>query len=328
MQEVLGGSYSQTKGQQNKEAHHLLAWSSYKDVDSFGVSYSSGPCISMTRLDHQWTASWDSNKDAAEYIARQEYFLKQGDIRSAWMMEVKDLTSRFGTVYNEHIAKAEAQLLKLEQERKIDLENRFKVELLERRRVQSELEKARLEKDRQLEKQKQEELKMAFEKAQQDKLERVKSLEDAELKAAEAADKMKELALQAQHRRKEAAVLMRKAEQVKIDQMREKLREEALDKLRFAQERLERAKEVSVTVKAELTRIKELEAQSKMEETAQRAEAERQAAKVADRQRLEAERLKREAETIMRAQQALIARDLEVYQRSLSNDLRLGGPSL
>lgn len=138
MTEVLGGSYQEVKngypkGSHNYHAHHLYAKSSYKGV--LGLNRDQGPSIRMTAEDHMELASSISKKHRND----QRDLLKQGKYREAWDMDVKDIRNKFPNKYDQHINQAEKHLLKLHEQGKIKLDDKFKKELEQR---QPKVEKA------------------------------------------------------------------------------------------------------------------------------------------------------------------------------------------
>lgn len=132
MREVLGGSYDEVKQTyiqpHNYEAHHIYAHNLYKNV--LKISRGQGSSIKMFREDHRKTASCGRSKQAKDYRTKQSNLLKQGKYKEAWQMDVKDIRSKFGNKYDQHLLQAEKQLLKLDRENKIKLEPEFKKEVL------------------------------------------------------------------------------------------------------------------------------------------------------------------------------------------------------
>jgi hypothetical protein len=142
MTEVLGGSYQKVKngypkGNHNYHTHHLYAKSSYKGV--LGLNENQGPSIRMTDEDHKQTASYDSREGAKKHRNDQRDLLKQGKYREAWDLDVKDIRDKFPNKYDQHINQAEKHLLKLHEQGKIKLDDKFKKELEQR---QPKVEKA------------------------------------------------------------------------------------------------------------------------------------------------------------------------------------------
>lgn len=137
---MLGGSYNQVtrryQSPHNFEAHHPLAWAAYRDV--LDVSHGRGPAIRMTEKDHEQTAGYDSLPGSEAYRARQSSYLEQGRIGDAWMMDVRDIrvTCKLGDKYDHHLARAEMQLLRLDREKKLQLDENFKREIQERKEIQ------------------------------------------------------------------------------------------------------------------------------------------------------------------------------------------------
>jgi hypothetical protein len=142
MVEVLGGSYREVKGsypsEHTYEAHHVFAYSAYKGACD--LNKNQGPSIRMESTDHEETASWDHRDGATEYRTEQRSLIEQGKFGDAWMKDVNDIRSKFGTKYDEHLVQAESHLLKLDAERKIQLEQAFKAEIEKRQDLQKEIE--------------------------------------------------------------------------------------------------------------------------------------------------------------------------------------------
>ncbi len=111
----LGGSYSSIKDAMGGERHHCFAANAYEKttVNKYDstrkvigtVTYYSGPCILMTKADHQKTASWGSSTAAAAYRAKQLELVKAGKYLAAMQMDVDDIRAKFGTKYNTAISR-------------------------------------------------------------------------------------------------------------------------------------------------------------------------------------------------------------------------------
>jgi hypothetical protein len=152
MYEVLGGSYDEIRRSyaalgsgHGYEAHHVYGWASYSEV--LGITRGEGPSIRMIGPDHKETASYIKTTASIEYRKHQSSFLSGGDYQSAWMMDVSDIRGKFGNKYDQHLAQAERQLLSLDREGKLQLEQKFKLELAERQKVREGLEAAQRAKD-------------------------------------------------------------------------------------------------------------------------------------------------------------------------------------
>lgn len=142
MHDLLGGSYKEItntyanlESENSYEAHHIFAWDSYKST--LRVDKNDGPAIRMdSKADHQKTESWGSGTTAKQYREKQRTLLEQGKLSEAWKLEVKSIKETFSSKYDEHLIKAEAQLLKLYSQNKIEIDEKFKHELETRQKIQ------------------------------------------------------------------------------------------------------------------------------------------------------------------------------------------------
>ena len=57
----------------------------------------------MTPQDHRMTASYGNSTASAQYRAEQAKLIAQGNYRAAIQMDIDDITSKFGTKYNDAI---------------------------------------------------------------------------------------------------------------------------------------------------------------------------------------------------------------------------------
>ena len=97
----LGGAYGDVKGVPGNEAHHMPA-------DSVSpISTEKGPAITMSKEDHQLTASWGNSKEAQAYRADQQALIAKGDFKGAQGMDIKDVRGKFGDTYDKHIQQLE-----------------------------------------------------------------------------------------------------------------------------------------------------------------------------------------------------------------------------
>jgi len=159
MSEVLGGSHYEVKesnktlnekhrkthGTHKYESHHVIPYDSYKGTSKFNVSKDKGPTIRMDNKDHQRTESWGKSDEAKQYRAEQRQLIEQGKHREVWNNGVQDIRNacqkngKPENTYDQHIKQSEKQMLKLHQEGKIKLDDKFKKELEQR---QPKVEKA------------------------------------------------------------------------------------------------------------------------------------------------------------------------------------------
>lgn len=157
MSYLQGGSYEDVKGQ-GRHGHHVYPFASYDGL--LELTKGEGPAISMEVADHRKLSTTAGGEGSPQYAAREERrsLLEQGNFREAWMLDVKDIQTKFEDKYNVHLAYAERHLLELNKEKKIQLEDKFKEELSERQKLLEAIEKnqkeqATFEKQEVLEKQ-------------------------------------------------------------------------------------------------------------------------------------------------------------------------------
>ncbi len=102
---VLGGTYSDVrKANIGGEVHHMPA------ASINGMPYNKGPAIWMEAIDHRKTASWGYSRAAINYRARQSEFIRNGKLREAIQMDIRDIARLFRTKYNEGIKQMLEQL--------------------------------------------------------------------------------------------------------------------------------------------------------------------------------------------------------------------------
>jgi hypothetical protein len=105
---LQGGSYRQVvdanKGR-GGQTHHIPAWGAYDK--SKLLSHNDGPSVWMTPEDHRKTASWGRSKEAEAYRNQQKELIDQGRFEDALQMDVDDLRSKFGNVYDPAIQQAQ-----------------------------------------------------------------------------------------------------------------------------------------------------------------------------------------------------------------------------
>ncbi|WP_238476074.1 hypothetical protein [Clostridium manihotivorum] len=91
-----GGSYGSVP-KNGGENHHMPA----KSVSN--LSKNKGPALNMEKADHRMTASWGNSKEAQLYRAQQKSLIDKGKFMEAQQMDIDDVTSKFGSKYNEGI---------------------------------------------------------------------------------------------------------------------------------------------------------------------------------------------------------------------------------
>jgi hypothetical protein len=97
-----GGAHRDVKGLPGYQSHHMPA-------DSISpIPRESGPAIAMKSDHHLRTASWGRDAASIAYRQRQADLISQGDFRGAQQMDIDDVRSKFGSIYDDAIA----QLLK------------------------------------------------------------------------------------------------------------------------------------------------------------------------------------------------------------------------
>ena len=101
---ALGGKYEDLANSNNTERHEMPARSSYKEGKGL-IEYERKdlPTIKMDAADHRQTASWGNSREAVAYRNRQANLISQGNVHDAIQMDIDDITSKFGTKYNDHI---------------------------------------------------------------------------------------------------------------------------------------------------------------------------------------------------------------------------------
>jgi hypothetical protein len=61
----------------------------------------------MDTPEHHQTASWGRSKAAQAYRTKQQELIGQGRFREAQQMDIDDVRSKFGPIYDEHIRQME-----------------------------------------------------------------------------------------------------------------------------------------------------------------------------------------------------------------------------
>ena len=99
---IYGGSYKDCKKLStglsgHEEVHHIPAAS----ISS--ISYNDSPAITMSKADHQNTASYDSKAGARAYRQKQNDLIQQGRFQEALQMDIEDIRFKFGNKYDQGI---------------------------------------------------------------------------------------------------------------------------------------------------------------------------------------------------------------------------------
>ena len=102
----LGGKFSEmtNPGDCTKHKHETPSYSAYNEA--MGIKDPQRgelPAIKMDASDHRRTASFGSSQEAISYRQRQIELISKGDMHGAIQMDIDDLTSKFGTKYNDGI---------------------------------------------------------------------------------------------------------------------------------------------------------------------------------------------------------------------------------
>lgn len=159
MTEILGGSHDEVResnkklnkehkklnkehkkshGNHKYESHHVWPYGSYKDVSQFKLSCGQGPAIRMEKEDHRLTKSHGNNPGFEKFQKQQRELLEKGNYREAWNNCIQDIRNackkneKPENTYDQHIQQAEKHLLKLHEQGKIKLDDKFKKELEQR----------------------------------------------------------------------------------------------------------------------------------------------------------------------------------------------------
>jgi hypothetical protein len=166
MVDIFGGSYGQCKGK-GGEGHHVYYWAAYKEV--LGITRDDGPAIHMEKQDHRKLLSSGGGPGSSNEAQRleQRSLLEQGKYKEAWnfaIQEIRNTPNIEKGKYDLAIAQAEGQLLKLDTEKKIQLDSNFKLELQSRQQLRSTIEQHLQQGKTQAAAQKQAELQAAYDK--------------------------------------------------------------------------------------------------------------------------------------------------------------------
>ena len=103
---TLGGRYSRVvnAGDGSTDKHEMPSFSAYNNAK--GITNGKRdilPAIKMDKADHRMTASYGNTSDAIKYRATQTQYIENGNMRAAIQMDIKDITSKFGTKYYDEI---------------------------------------------------------------------------------------------------------------------------------------------------------------------------------------------------------------------------------
>lgn len=101
---ALGGRYGDltNPGDGTMNKHEMPSREAYAKVT--GVEKRGElPSIKMDATDHRLTASCGGSEAAEHYREVQAQLIAEGNMRAAIQMDINDLTSKFGTKYNDHI---------------------------------------------------------------------------------------------------------------------------------------------------------------------------------------------------------------------------------
>jgi len=115
---IFGGSYRDCKifsagAGNSEEVHHIPAASISR------LNYCDGPAVTMSRSDHQQTASYDSKRGSREFRERQHYLINQGRFAEAIQMDIDDMRDKFGNKYDNGINSALEYVRKLVSEGRV-----------------------------------------------------------------------------------------------------------------------------------------------------------------------------------------------------------------
>lgn len=95
---IRGGRYGDVRqANTGGQVHHTPA----SAVSPY--THHSGPSVWMKTAHHRKTASWGSSKPAEAYRQRQSKLIQQGKLREAIQMDINDIRSKFGNMYDENI---------------------------------------------------------------------------------------------------------------------------------------------------------------------------------------------------------------------------------
>jgi hypothetical protein len=99
---VLGGSYEAVRAaNEGGEVHHIPAYGAYCKLNI--LSKNSGPAIWMETVDHRRTQSWGRSSFAIAYRSQQQTLIERGEFLVAQQMDLEDVRSKFGSMYDRGI---------------------------------------------------------------------------------------------------------------------------------------------------------------------------------------------------------------------------------
>ncbi|SFI39304.1 hypothetical protein SAMN04487775_10184 [Treponema bryantii] len=109
-----GGSYGYlrkfTAGNKKYEIHHMPS------ASASPLSRWKGPCIIMTKEDHEQTSSYKRTKAAKKYRRCQAKLISEGEFLQAESMDIKNIRRKFGDRYDKSIIEKLAYEAELEKE--------------------------------------------------------------------------------------------------------------------------------------------------------------------------------------------------------------------
>ena len=103
---ALGGRYSDmtNPGDGSLNKHEMPSFEAYNQGKGITDGHRGElPSIKMDAGDHRMTGSFGISKDAMAYRAKQAQLIAEGKMHAAIQMDIDDITSKFGTKYNDHI---------------------------------------------------------------------------------------------------------------------------------------------------------------------------------------------------------------------------------
>ena len=100
-----GGSYKSINGSgDGSHCHEMPSNEAYNKANNIdNPKRDILPSIKMDAKDHMQTASWGSSNNAVEYRAEQAKLIAGGNMKAAIQKDIDDITSKFGTKYNDAI---------------------------------------------------------------------------------------------------------------------------------------------------------------------------------------------------------------------------------
>ena len=96
---ILGGSYEAARAtNEGGEVHHIPAYGAYCKLNI--LSKNSGPSNWMETVDHRRTQSWGRSSSAMAYRSQQQVLIARNEFRVAQQMDLDDVRSKFGSLYD------------------------------------------------------------------------------------------------------------------------------------------------------------------------------------------------------------------------------------